>query len=98
MKFILNGTAELMMQPARFKILRELRANGPEFVDQIAKRTGVHPRMVSHHIDVLQEQKLVQSKYELAKVEGSKRGVAVRLCWTTQKAEEVLREVRESAK
>ena len=96
MKFILNGTAEIVMQPARFKILQLLRAHGPTFVDHIAKETGVHPRMVSHHLDVLQEQKLVESKYELAKIEGSKRGVAVRTCWITDKAEEVLKDVRES--
>ncbi len=98
MKFILNGTAEIMMQPARFKILEMLRAHGPAFVDQIAKETGVHPRMVSHHIDVLEEQKLVESKYEISKIEGSNRGVAVRTCWTTDKAEEAIRDIKESVK
>jgi len=98
MKFVLNGTAQIMLQPARFKILRTLREHGPAFVDQIAKATGVHPRMVSHHLDVLEEQKLIESKYELTKVEGSKRGVAVRTCRITAKAEEVLRDIRESAK
>ena len=72
----------------RFKILKMLRTTGPAFVDEIAKETGIHARMVSHHVDVLEEQKLVESKYELAKVGGSKRGVAVRTCWTTDKAEE----------
>jgi DNA-binding transcriptional ArsR family regulator len=98
MKFILNGTAEILMQPARFKILQFLRDNGPAFVEKIAKGTGVHPRMVSHHLDVLQDEKLVESRYELAKVEGSKRGVAVRTCWTTKRAEEALEDVRVSLK
>jgi len=98
MKFILNGTAEIALQPGRFKILQMLRKHGPLFVEQIAKETGIHPRLVSHHLDVLQDQKLVESKYEIANVQGSKRGVAVRTCWTTDKAEEVLRDVRESAK
>ncbi len=98
MKFILNGTAEIALQPGRFKILQVLREHGPAFVQQIAKETGIHPRLVSHHLDVLQEQKLVESKYEIANVQGSKRGVAVRTCWATDKAEEVLRDVRESAK
>ena len=98
MKFILNGTAEIVMQPARFKILQFLREKGPTFVEHIAKETGVHPRMVSHHLDVLQEQKLVESKYELAKIEGSKRGVAVRTCWATDKAAAVLKDVMESVK
>ncbi len=67
-------------------------------MEQIARETGIHPRMVSHHLDVLQEEKLVESKYEIARVEGSKRGVAVRTCWATDKAEEVLKDVRESVK
>jgi len=96
LKFILNGTAEIALQPGRFKILQMLRKNGPSFVEQIAKETGVHPRMVSHHLDVLQEQKLIESKYEIARIEGSKRGVAVRTCRVTERAEQVLKDVRES--
>ena len=96
MKFILNGTAEIAFQPGRFKILQMLKKNGPSFVEQIAKETGIHPRLVSHHLDVLQEEKLVETKYEIAKLDGSKRGVAVRTCRVTEKAEEVLKDVRES--
>jgi predicted ArsR family transcriptional regulator len=73
-----------------------LKKNGPSFVEQIAKETGIHPRLVSHHLDVLQEEKLVETKYEIAKLDGSKRRVAVRTCRVTEKAEEVLRDVRES--
>ncbi len=98
MKFILNGAAEIALQPGRFRILQMLRNSGPSYVEQIARETGIHPRMVSHHLDVLQEEKLVESKYEIARVEGSKRGVAVRTCWATDKAEEVLKDVRESVK
>jgi len=98
MKFILDGTAEKLMQPARFKILQFLIHKGPAFLEQIAKETDVHPRMVSHHIDVLEEEKVVESRYELLNMEGSKRGVAVRRCWATQKATEVLKDVRESVK
>lgn len=98
MKFILNGMAEIVMQPARFKILKLLKERGPTFLEQIAKETGVHPRMVSHHIDVLQGEKLVESKYELVRLEGSKRDVAVRTCWVTPKTDEVMKDVRESAR
>ncbi len=98
MKFVLNGTAEIVMQPARFKILKLLKERGPTFLEQIAKQTGVHPRMVSHHIDVLEGEKLVESKYELVKLDGSKRDVAVRTCWVTPKAEEVMKDVRESVR
>jgi DNA-binding transcriptional ArsR family regulator len=54
--------------------------------------------MVSHHLDVLEEQKLVESKYELTKIQGSKRGVAVRTCKITEKAEDALKDIRESSK
>lgn len=98
MKFILDGSAEVVTQPARFKIIRALKTGGPMFVEQIAKETGIHPRMVSHHLDVLQEENLVESRYELAKADGSKRGVAVRRCWLTTHAEDVLKDIAESAK
>ena len=98
MKFILNGTAEIVMQPARFKILKLLKERGPTFLEQIAKETGVHPRMVSHHIDVLEGEKLVETKYELVKLDGSKRDVAVRTCRVTSKADEVMKDVRESVR
>ncbi len=98
MKFILDGTAAILLQPGRFKILQELRRNGPTFVEELAKRTGIHPRLVSHHLDVLQDQQLIESKYEISKIQGSKRGVAVRTCKATAKAEEVLADVRNSAR
>ena len=99
MDFIGDGTAGLVMQPSRFRILQLLRqSEQPQFVEQIAKSVKIHPRMVSHHLDILQEQGLVESRYDLVSVEGSKRGVAVRLCSATPKADEVLRQIRESSK
>lgn len=87
------------MHPARFKILQHLRqSKQPQFVEQIAKALEIHPRMVSYHLDILEERGLVESKYELVSVEGSKRGVAVRLCSATPKAEEVLLQIRESSR
>lgn len=84
------------MHPARYQIIQCIRkSQEPLFVDQIAKAVNIHPRMVSHHLDVLQEQGLVECKYELVNIEGSKRGVAVRLCTVTQKVEEVFQEIKE---
>src|SRR5437667_10692723 len=99
LKFIVDGTAELMMQPTRFKILRHLRqSQKPQFVEQIAKAVEVHPRLVSHHLDVLQDQGLVESRYELMRTEGSKRRVAVRMSVATPKAEKVLQDIAESVR
>ncbi len=95
LKFIVDRSAEVMMHPARFQILQYLReAKEPRFIDQIAKAKDIHPRMVSHHIDVLQEQGLVESKYEMMKLNGSNREVAVRKCWSTDKADEVLLDIQ----
>ena len=97
LKFIVDGTAELMMQPARFKILQYLRqSQGARYVDQIAKATGIHPRMVSHHLDVLEEEALVDSMYLLVNARDSKRKVAVRMCRATSKADKALDDIRES--
>ena len=95
MKFILDGTAEKMMHPARFLILRELElSDKPLYVEQLAVKTKIHHRMVSHHLDVLESEKLVSCKYLIK--EDSKRGVAVRMCEATPKAREVMRNIKES--
>ena len=97
LKFIVDGTAELMLHPARFQILQYLREAGePRYVDQIAKAKGIHPRMVSHHLDVLEEQGLIECKHELRKVNGSNREVAVRWSKSTDKAEKVVQDILES--
>jgi len=97
LKFLVDGTAGMLMHPSRIAIIQCLRKH-PEglFVEQIAKEIEVHPRMVSHHLDVLEDEGLVKSSYELAKVEGSKRGVAVRRCIATPKAEAVIKDIKES--
>lgn len=97
MKFIADGTAEIMMHPARFKILMLLRESAtPLYVQQISKAAGIHPRLVSHHLDILEEEKLVQCTYELRRDDDSKRGVAIRMCRITLKARQALKNIREA--
>jgi predicted ArsR family transcriptional regulator len=67
-----------------------MQSKDPQYVEQIAKALKIHPRMVSHHLGVMQEQGLVETKYELVKANDSERGVAVRLCKTGPNAKEVL--------
>jgi DNA-binding transcriptional ArsR family regulator len=100
MKSITNGTAEVVMHPVRFNILHFIKQEKePQYVEQIAKALDEHPRLVSHHLDVLQELGLVDCTYEVATAKGSsKRGVAVRLCKPTPKLTEVLEEIAEDAK
>ena len=95
-KFILDGSAEVLLQPARFKIWNLLKEAGrPMYVEEISKKTGIHPRMVSHHIDVLESEKLVTSRYEV-RTDGPKRGIAVRLCEPAPHADDVTKDIKES--
>jgi len=94
MKIVDDGTAKLVMHPVRFKILQCIsEASKPLFVEQIAKAVNEHPRLVSHHLNILQEIGLVDCKYEIAKAKGSTRGVAVRLCSPTPKLTQVLHDI-----
>jgi len=98
MKIIDEGTAQIVMHPVRFKILQCLRESSkPLFIEQIAKAVDEHPRLVSHHLDVLQEVGLVDCKYGLTKAKGSNRGVAVRLCSPTPKLSEVFHDIAVAA-
>ena len=95
MKIVDEGTAQLVMHPVRFKILRHI-AESPtkQFVDEIAKAIGKHPRLVSHHLNVLQEKGLIECNYEATEAKGSKRRmVAVRFCTPTPKLAEVFKDV-----
>jgi|GEM_PF-4846683 predicted transcriptional regulator len=95
-KFILDGSAEVLLQPARFKIWNLLKESGRAmYVEEISKKTGIHPRMVSHHIDVLESEKLVVTRYEIRQ-DGPKRGIAVRLCELAPHAAEVVKDIKES--
>ncbi len=97
LKFILDGTGELVLQPTRFMILRYMQRIGePQYVDQIARAVGVHPRLVSHHLDVLEDEGLVESEYRLMPVDGSSRKVAKRMCVATARASAVLEDIAKS--
>jgi DNA-binding transcriptional ArsR family regulator len=99
MKYIIDGTASTLMHPSRYQIIQCLRdSSEPLFVDQISKETGINPRMVSHHLDILEEKGLVECAYEISKTQGSKRGIAIRLCLTTSKVDEVFQDIKESMK
>ncbi len=100
MKSIYDGTALIVMHPVRFSILQFIKgAKEPQYVEQIAKAVDEHPRLVSHHLNVLQDLGLIECTYEVATAKGSsKRGVAVRLCKPTPKLSEVFQEIAKDAK
>jgi DNA-binding MarR family transcriptional regulator len=99
MDFIADGTAKVLLQPSRWRILEYLvESKDQQYVEQIAKALKIHPRMVSHHLDAMEEKGLVQTKYELVNANGSERGVAVRLSRATPRAREVLQQLHERTK
>lgn len=96
-KFIMDGTAVIVLHPARYQILAFLgEKKEPQFVDQIAKATGIHPRMVSHHLDVLEDKKLLSSEYRIIDGKTGRRGIAVRMCTLLPKAKQVIDGLKES--
>jgi len=100
MKIVDDGIAQLVMHPVRFKILKHINET-PEkqFVEEIAKAIDKHPRLVSHHLNVLQDIGLIDCTYEATKAKGSKRRrVAVRFCTPTPKLAEVFKDVAKAAK
>jgi len=100
MQIVDDGTAQLVMHPVRFRILRHINeAPKKQFVEEIAKAIGEHPRLVSHHLNVLQDIGLIECTYEATKAKGSKRRrVAVRFCTPTPKLAEVFQDVAKAAK
>jgi DNA-binding transcriptional ArsR family regulator len=100
MRIIDEGTAAIALHPVRYKILQFINgASTPQFVEQIAVAIGEHPRLVSHHLNVLQDKGLVECTYEVAKAKGStRRHVAVRFCKPTPKLSEVFQEIEKAAK
>lgn len=99
MKIVYEGTAQLVMHPVRFKILKHINgAHKKQFVEEIAKAIDEHPRLVSHHLNVLQDIGLIECTYEVTKAKGSKRRkVAVRFCTATPKLAEVFKDVAKAA-
>lgn len=99
MKIVDDGTAQLVMHPVRFKILKYINESPTkQFVEEIAKAIDKHPRLVSHHLNVLQDIGLIECTYEATKAKGSKRRrVAVRFCTPTPKLAEVFKDVAKAA-
>ena len=99
MKIVYDGIAQLVMHPVRFKILRHINgSHKKQFVEEIAKAIDEHPRLVSHHLNVLQDIGLIECTYEATKVKGStRRRVAVRFCTATPKLAEVFKDVAKAA-
>ncbi len=78
----------LLLQETRFKIVRELRrADGPLYIDELARKIEENPRLVSFHLTVLQRNGLVTSEFRVVDSPQA-RGKAGRFFRLTEKANE----------
>lgn len=86
MSVIEDGTASMIMQPQRLKIIRVMmKAGAPCYIDQIARELKVDPQLVSFHMDKMEDSGLVTSSLGIVQKEGSKRGWAGRFYEPTPK-------------
>lgn len=84
--------AHVILHPIRFRIL-ELLAEKPMHVSEISRALGEERRLVSYHLDTLEEFGFVTSKHEISDQPKSK-GKALRIYWTTGKVKEVVSELK----
>ncbi len=84
--------AHVILHPIRFRIV-ELLAEKPMHVSEISKTLGEERRLISYHLDTLEEYGFVTSKHEISKHPKSK-GKALRIYWTTDKVREVISKIK----
>lgn len=85
--------AHVLVHPIRFRLVELLREK-PMHINSISKALGEERRLVSYHLQILEANGFLNSKYELSEQEKTK-GKAIRKFWVTDKVDEVLVELRE---
>ncbi len=94
MSAIEDGTASVIMQPLRFRIIGFLLKSGePCYIDQIARAVKEDPRLISHHMDKLEDAGLVMGTLSIVQKSGSKRGWAGRFYEPTPKLKDTFAEI-----
>ncbi|MEM3637076.1 MAG: helix-turn-helix domain-containing protein [Conexivisphaerales archaeon] len=90
MELIDNKSALMLLQTVRMRIAKLLLGEAsPLYVEQIARRLEESPRLVAHHLELLEDFGFVESRFEVIVPEGSKRKVAARFFKPTQKLKDV---------
>jgi predicted transcriptional regulator len=80
--------AYVILHPIRFRII-ELLSEKQMHVSELSKALAEERRLISYHLDILEEYGFVQSKHEISDQPKSK-GKALRIYWRTDKIEQVL--------
>ncbi len=91
-----KGTAEIVLQPVRFKIIRCLQESDASlYIEQIAERVQESSRLVSHNLGVLEDLGLVTSEFRLVDSAG-RRPAAARFFRVTPKLALVLHDITDT--
>jgi DNA-binding transcriptional ArsR family regulator len=80
--------AHVILHPIRFRII-ELLSEKQMHVSELSKALAEERRLLSYHLDILEEYGFVQSKHEISDQPMSK-GKALRIYRATDKIEQVL--------
>ncbi len=97
MKVVEEELAEIILQPTRFKIARHLVLYGKEqYIEQIADSMQESPRLVSHHLAILEDLGLVESRFDVIKHSEGARGKAARFFKPTAKLTQALSVIKKS--
>lgn len=84
----------VLLHPIRFRIV-ELLAEKPMHINEISKVLGGERQLVSYHLLTLEECGFLSSDYEISNI-GESKEKAIRKYRVTEKAEEVISELKRS--
>jgi predicted ArsR family transcriptional regulator len=84
--------AHVLVHPIRFRIV-ELLLKKSMHINEISKALGEERRLVSYHLDLLEEYGFVNSKHELS-TQPKLKGRAIRTYWVTDKVQEVINAIK----
>jgi predicted ArsR family transcriptional regulator len=84
----LMDDAHTLMHPIRFQLVELIGAEGQLYIKELAKALGEDRRLVSHHLEILEDYGFVTSRRELSEKPGSV-GRGLRIYQVTPKVAEV---------
>jgi predicted transcriptional regulator len=84
--------AHVLLHPIRFMIV-ELLVEKPLHINAISKAMGMERRLVTYHLEMLEESGFLTSKYEISEEKKSK-GRALRKYTVTDKVANVISELK----
>lgn len=94
MSAIEDGTASMILQRVRLRIIKQMmKAGAPVYIDQIARDLKMDPQLVAFHLDKLEDNGLVKSELSIVQKSDSRRGWAGRFFEPTPKLRDAFAQV-----